>query len=430
MREALRKIFKGDVLVWTVFILLLVFSVLQVFSAISYLTYLSSAYTSPIQQHIIFLMAGVIIVILFVNVKIFRPTTKFFRIGSYFGLLFSWGLLLYLLSRGQKIGDAARWLEVFGFTIQPSEFAKFFLIITIADLLDSNYCILEKVISYFRRSEFSFSSKQQFGIIVFLFFVTCILIAAENLSTAVLLGIVVFVMLSLSNVAWKKIALLLGGIVTVIMICWGISKLVPEDAKSDNAAVAKVVGFLHRFPTWESRVVEFFKPDSDDKYKITDKSRQNVHAQRAIARGGFAKFGPGTSIERDYLPNAYNDFIYAIVVEEYGLLGGVIIIVLFLGLLFRAPAIAWRQKSEYASFLVFGATFIIVLQAFINMAVSVKLGPVTGQPLPLISKGGTSIFFVCAYFGLILNLSKKETENESLIEIKKGNNEDEFQIFD
>ncbi len=429
MNNSLRKIFKGDTLVWFVFIILIVFSVLQVFSAISYLAYKNVAYDSPIKTHIQMLLLGITALFCFTHIKIFRPTTKFFRRGSYVGLLFSWGMLLYLLSKGEKVGDAARWFGVFGISIQPSEFAKFFLIITIADMLDTTSCVLAKVIAFFRGGDFTFNSRQQFIIIVILVGITCTLIAVENLSTAILLGTVVFLMLCMSKIAWKKIAMLLGGIVLVVLFCWGISKLVPEDVKSDNKVVGAAVSFLHRFPTWESRIIEFFNPDDENKYKVTDKNRQVVHAQRAIARGGLIKFGPGTSIERDYLPNAYNDFIYAIVIEEYGLFGGIAVIVIFLILLLRAPTIAFQQKSDYAMLLVFGAAFIIIFQAFINMAVSVNLGPVTGQPLPLVSKGGTSILFICVYFGIILKLSDKETEDESIIEIN-NNHEDEFQILD
>lgn len=429
MNNSLRKIFKGDTLVWFVFIILIVFSVLQVFSAISYLAYKNVAYDSPIKTHIQMLLLGITALFCFTHIKILRPTTKFFRGGSYIGLLFAWGMLLYLLSKGEKIGDAARWFGVFGISIQPSEFAKFFLIITIADMLDTTSCVLAKVIAFFRGGDFTFNSRQQFIIIVILVGITCTLIAVENLSTAILLGTVVFLMLCMSKIAWKKIAMLLGGIVLVVLFCWGISKLVPEDVKSDNKVVGAAVSFLHRFPTWESRIIEFFNPDDENKYKVTDKNRQVVHAQRAIARGGLIKFGPGTSIERDYLPNAYNDFIYAIVIEEYGLFGGIAVIVIFLILLLRAPTIAFQQKSDYAMLLVFGAAFIIIFQAFINMAVSVNLGPVTGQPLPLVSKGGTSILFICVYFGIILKLSDKETEDESIIEIN-NNHEDEFQILD
>ena len=429
MNNPLRKIFKGDTIIWTVFVVLILLSVLQVFSAISYLAYRSTSYVSPIQQHIRYLIIGIIITFLFVNVKWFRPTTKFFRLLSYFGLLGSWGLLLYVLTK-ERIGDAARFLALGPISFQPSELAKFFLIITVADMLDTESCMLAYIVSRIRGYAFSFNPKQQFGVLLVMLAVTCVLIAVENLSTALLLGGVIFVMLCLSNVSWEKIFTLLATIILFMTLCWGVSKLIPDDMKSNNKAVEKVVGFLHRFPTWESRIVEFVKSDDETKFQITDKNLQVVHAQRAIARGGIAKFGPGTSIERDYLPNAYNDFIFAIVIEEYGLVGGVVVIFLFLLLLGRAPAIAWKQKSSYATLLVFGSAFIIVFQAIINMAVSVSFGPVTGQPLPLMSKGGTSIVFVCAYFGMILNLSNKEIKDENLIEIKDGKEDDEFQILD
>ena len=151
--------------------------------------------------------------------------------------------------------------------------------------------------------------------------------------------------------------------------------------------------------------------DANEKYKIHSSNLQPVHGQIAIARGGIFPHGPGTSVQRNRLPEAFSDFIFSIIVEELGLIGGVFVIMLYLILLFRAGRIVWKSTTVYPAVLVMGLALIIVLQAFIHVAVSVQLIPVTGQPLPLISRGGTSILITCIYFGLILSVTRYATAN-------------------
>jgi cell division protein FtsW len=171
---------------------------------------------------------------------------------------------------------------------------------------------------------------------------------------------------------------------------------------------------FNRFYTWESRITQFVHPKHDEaRYVITDENYQVMHGQIAIARGGLFGVMPGNSLERNFLPQAYADYIYAIIVEELGLLGGLFVMALYLFLLFRAGQIAWRCNDTYPSLLVIGLTLMIVLQALVSMGVTAHLGPVTGQPLPMVSRGGTSIIVTSVYFGIILSVSRYARKGKS-----------------
>jgi cell division protein FtsW len=182
-------------------------------------------------------------------------------------------------------------------------------------------------------------------------------------------------------------------------------KFIPEN---------KLPGFLDRAPTWVNRIDRFiFEKDNPDmKYVITDENLQVQHGRIAIARGGIIGVFPGNSIERDYLPQAFSDFIYAIIVEEMGLTGGIFVILLYMVLLFRAGRIATMSKTVFPAILVIGLSLMIVMQAFVSMAVASSLGPVTGQPLPLISRGGTSILITSVYFGIIFGITRQIKEEQ------------------
>ena len=203
-----------------------------------------------------------------------------------------------------------------------------------------------------------------------------------------------------------------------IGLVFAIAVLIPEENyQADNLRNANPVArtFYKTFGrayTWVARIENFSKSsDPNEKYKIHSSNLQPVHGQIAIARGGIFPHGPGTSVQRNRLPEAFSDFIFSIIVEELGLIGGVFVIMLYLILLFRAGRIVWKSTTVYPAVLVMGLALIIVLQAFIHVAVSVQLIPVTGQPLPLISRGGTSILITCIYFGLILSVTRYATAN-------------------
>ncbi len=195
--------------------------------------------------------------------------------------------------------------------------------------------------------------------------------------------------------------LIVGGSITAVAaLALTLVMVVPEN---------KMPKAFDRAYTWKARIERFVDGKGDDtqKYVINDENRQMMHGKMAIARGGVVGVFPGNSIERDYLPQAYSDFIYSIIVEEMGLFGGIFVILLYLILLFRAGMIATKCESVFPALLVTGLSLMIVLQAFISMSVATSLGPVTGQPLPLISRGGTSIIITCLYFGIILGVTRQ-----------------------
>ena len=316
------------------------------------------------------------------------------RLLGYAGLVFSWGLLILTMFFGTEQAGAARWIEIGGFQFQPSEVAKLSLIIVIADQVERLQNV-EKQNKYFW---------YVIGAIV----LTCGIIFTENFSTAAILFVITMTMMWIGEINWKRLAIVVGSIVAAVMLILFIAWKIPDDIyyNSGNPVLEK----LERAKTWVARLENFFVADAEtiSKFKIkADGSNfQSNHAQMAIARGGFIPHGPGTSMERNYLPEAFSDFIFAIIVEELSVWMGLFVILLYLWLLYRAGRVAQQSDSLFCAILVIGVTMLIVLQAFIHIGVSVHLGPVTGQPLPLISRGGTSVLVNCVYFGLIISVTR------------------------
>ena len=225
------------------------------------------------------------------------------------------------------------------------------------------------------------------------------MIFPENFSTAFLLFTVCFLMMVVGQAPWKKLLLLLAVLALCGSLTFVLLRFMPKEA---------AVKYLpDRFITWQERINDFGRNKKGDKYVITDDNFKVNHAKIAIARGGVLGKMPGRSVQRDVLPQAYSDFIYAIIIEEMGLLlGGVGVLMLYVILMFRVAIIARRGEKLFPKYLALGCGLLIVIQAFINMAVAVNLIPVTGQPLPLISRGGTSTMLTCFYFGIILSVSR------------------------
>jgi cell division protein FtsW len=277
-----------------------------------------------------------------------------------------------------------------GIKFQPSEIAKLSVIIVAADFISRIRDDAQNEWIYFRNTLI------MVGII-------SILILFDNFSTAFLLFVVVFIMMFIGRVSLIK----LGGIGAVLIVglvlCFLLVKAVPKE---------KMPKLFDRAYTWVARIDRYKseKNNEEGKYVITDDNLQVQHGRIAIARGGMVGVFPGNSIERDYLPQAYSDFIYAIIVEEMGMLGGIFVILLYLVLLFRAGRIATKCTTVFPALVVIGLSLMIVIQAFISMSVATSLGPVTGQPLPLISRGGTSILITCIYFGIIFGVTRQLNE--------------------
>jgi cell division protein FtsW len=238
----------------------------------------------------------------------------------------------------------------------------------------------------------------------------CGLIAPENLSTAALLFGVVIVMMYVGRVPWSQLGKLLGTI-GVIILLFGSLLLLPYKTLDSLPG-------LNRLTTWKARIERFFEssdPVPAAQFKITDENFQETHATMAIASSNVIGRGPGNSVERDYLPQAYSDFIFAIIIEELGLAGGAFVVLLYVILLVRAAKIAQKCRNYFPAFLVMGCALMLVAQAMLNMMVAVGLFPVTGQPLPLISRGGTSTIINCGYIGMILSVSyytEKMSQND------------------
>lgn len=403
----IKDLFKGDKVIWIIFLFLCLISVIEVFSAASTLTYKSGDHWGPITQHSVILMVGAFIVVLVHNIP-----CKYFSVLPFFLLPISCILLLFVMGMGIITGDrvngAARWMTFFGIQFQPSELAKMAVIIVTAFILS-------------KFQEEDGAHPKAFKYIMWIIGIVFILIAPENGSTAALLAGVVFLMMLIGRVPWKQIGKLVGTVGLALTLLISVIVLIPPK-------VYENVPGTHRFSTWQSRIKGFFEDKGAipaAKFDI-DKDAQVAHANIAIATSHIIGKMPGNSVQRDFLSQAFSDFIFAIVIEELGLLGGAFIVMLYLWLLIRAGRIAKRCDKHFPAFLVMGIALLLVSQAMLNMMVAVGLFPVTGQPLPLISKGGTSTLINCAYIGMILSVSRYVLEKEErrrLEEIQTNENE-------
>ncbi len=381
-----KNIFKGDIAVWVIFMLLCLISFIEVYSAASMLIYKTGDQLAPLKQHSEHLVMGAFIVFIVQNI----PLKLIRKVLTPFALLVAFVLLVLVLIKGEQINDASRWLSIFGFSFQPSEIAKLAVIMTTASILGS-------------MQEENNASPKAFKYIVYVTLVFCGLIFFENLSTSVLLGMVVFMMMIIGRIPMKYIGMLVLVVALAGFAFFTFLRVTPNET-------LEKIPMGHRFVTWKGRFFDHTKnntkPLSPEDFKITDDNRQAVHANIAIASSNFIGRAPGNSIGRDFLPQAFSDFIYAIILEELGFEGGLIVIVLYIWLLIRAGKIAGKCDKDYPAFLVMGVALMIVAQAMFNMLVAVGIVPVTGQPLPLISRGGTSTLINCIYIGLILSVSR------------------------
>jgi cell division protein FtsW len=375
-----RKIFKGDKVIWTVFIILCVISLIEIFSATSTIVYRQQNQWGPILRHAMFLIGGVGVILFIHNIPY-----RFFS-SLIFILLGAIVLLILTPFIGESVNNADRWISFMGFTIQPSELAKISLMGTIAFLLSKQNGVNDSILF-----------KWMIGLMV----VVCGIIAMDNLSTAVLLFGVCFLLMFIGNVKLIRLFKVAGiGIASVLLFILFLN-IIPQSWTD--------TGPLNRMGTWQNRITHFgeAKEMSDEEYyTITDENYQVAHAKIAISNGGVLGVFPGNSTERDFLPQAYSDFIYAIIIEEMGILGGVFVLMLYVIILIRSGMIARKTEKLFPKYLVLGSAMMLSIQAFVNMAVAVNLIPVTGQPLPLISRGGTSTLITCAYFGLILSADR------------------------
>ena len=402
--KTIGNIFKGDKVIWMIFFFLCMISIIEVYSASSSLTYKTGNYMAPVIRHIGLLGLGLLTMICMLKVK-----CKFFKIVTPFMLGLSFILLLWVLVAGQSTNGASRWISLAGINFQPSEIAKGAVVLAVAQILSA------------MQTEHG-AEKRAFKYILIVSGIFVALIGLENLSTAMLLCFTILCMMIIGRVPMRQIGKLVGTALIAICIIFATIMIVCKDkgdtAKPENSLTEKVVQdekeetgvvdkLFHRADTWKARIDKWtssktIAPEDVD----LDKDAQVAHANIAIASSNIAGNGPGNSVERDFLSQAYSDFIYAIIIEEMGIEGAIFVALLYIFLLFRAGRIANRCENNFPAFLCMGLAILLVIQALSNMLVAVGLAPVTGQPLPLISRGGTSTVINCLYLGIILSISR------------------------
>lgn len=364
-------------MIWIIIVALCVLSLLVVYSStgsLAYRRYGGNTFYFLVKQGV-FLLVGLVVVWLVHTVHY-----KWFKLLALPCLLLSMPLLLLTLTSGTNLNDASRWLEIpgLGFSFQTSDFAKIALIMYVARILA-------------RKQKNIKDLKEGFIPIVLPIAITCGLILPANFSTAALLALTCLVLMFVGRVSMKHILGLtgIGALLVAIFILVSLQFNVQSRAK-----------------TWISRIEAFSGEGNRDSNFQADQSKI------AIATGGIFGKGPGQSTQRNILPHPYSDFIFSIIIEEFGMLGGVLVLLLYLILLYRVGLIVRKEKRSFPAFLAFGLTLLMVMQAMVNMCVAVNLIPVTGQTLPLVSMGGTSLIITCAAFGMILSVSRVQNKKE------------------
>ena len=383
---------KSDKTVWVIILMISLFSLLVVYSSSNVLAWRwKQGNTESFlfkQAFIIIFGFGIMSVLQFFNYKYLSKISQI----AFYGII---PLLILTLFIGKSEGDASRWLEIFGISIQTSEIAKLTLIVYVARVLTLH-------------QEDLGDFKKVMKLLILPIGIICILILPANFSTAAMLGCVCFVMLFLGRVPLKILSVIAGGGLCFLLLfgtwVWNAPGTIPGGR-----------GF-----TWKARIERYMSlqsPDNDqvDRGKVKEENFQADMAKIAVAHGQIIGVGPGNSTQRNFLPQANSDFIFAIFLEEYGFIFGLILIFLYLILFFRGISILKKSNHLFGGLMAIGLSFAIIFQAFINMAVAIGLFPVTGQPLPLVSSGGTSIIFTLIALGIILSVSRwseieKETE--------------------
>lgn len=404
--NVVNKIMKGDKVIWIVALILSIISLIVVYSATSVLAV--SKYEGNtgrlMMKHLGMLVFGILMMIgaSRINYKRYAKLALLLMIPSL-------ALLLYTLVFGRNINDASRSINLGGFSFQPSEMAKIILI----TYLSRQIIMMEGSVYLFK----DFLIKLAAPILL-----TAALIFSENLSTAVILIAVCLVLLFIGRVKILHILALIGICIigmaaylgfdaakTSILNNRGVKAQQEALAKGESIEIYKVR--QNRIQTWTNRL----KSMGEDKEKVDpfdDKHLQRTYADIAVASSSVFGKGPGKSEQRNFLPHPYSDFIYAIIVEEYGLIGGIVVLLLYVILFTRVLRIVIKRPLSFGALMAFGLGFLVILQAMINMGVSIGLLPVTGQPLPMVSMGGTSLMATGLILGMILSVTRSMEDDE------------------
>ena len=371
---------RGDKVIWIIILLLSLVSLLVVYSSTGTLAYkVRGGNTSYFLVKQLVLLGGCFFIMYIVHAMPHRYYSSFANIV----LVISVGMLILAKLIGTNLNDASRWITIpgIGFNFQPSELAKLALILHVS-----------RTLSRFQGKDGC--SREAFIRLIVPIGIVCLLIFLDDFSTSVLLGGICYILMFIGRVAYKYLFGSIAAVLALLILLIALAPILPS---------------LGRVQTVRSRIENFF----DEERSINNNQNYQVEqAKIAVVSGGVFGKMPGNSEQRNFLPHPYSDFIYAIILEEMGWIGGFGILALYLFLLYRAGIIVRKCSRTFPAFLVIGLTLSIVFQALTNMAVSVNLIPVTGQPLPLVSMGGTSLIFTSAAFGMILSVSNWANEEE------------------
>lgn len=390
---------KGDAVIWAVVLLLSLFGLLAVYSSTGTLAYQKQGGNTEFYlfKHLSFLLFGLALMYLshLVNFKYYSRISQIL-------LIISIVLLPYTLFFGTEINEAKRWitLPVIGFTFQTSDLAKLAIIMYVARFLSKK----QDYIKDFRKS---------FLPLTIIISIVCALIMPANLSTAMVLFATCLLLMFIGRIAFKHIMLVVGsGLVAATILVLMVVTL-PDEA----------IGKIARLKTWKTRIEKFVDTKKGGPIDEAEAMRTDYHivqAKIAIAEGGLIGKGPGNSQQRNFVPFPYSDSVFSIIIEEYGLMGGIFLISLYLLLLFRCIRIVIKSPRAFGALLAVGLSFSLVIQAFINMGVMVGIFPTTGLPMPLVSMGGTSLIFTSIALGIILSVSRNIEELEKPEQTTEG----------
>ncbi len=374
------SIFKGDSYIWGIYIILCVISIIEIFSSSSYLIRKSQDFMYPLMRQMAFVVAGILLVVVCHNfhykwvkamMVLLLPASLFLQVVALF---------------------STRWLD-FGFSVQPSELSKLAMIITCAFIL-----------SRFRDKDRDIPNNDAFKRCLIVTCTLCGLIIFQNFSTAFMMGLVSYCMMIVAQVETKKLLILAGLAAALVGVVLSISVSVHLYEREHQTKTW--IGKETRFDVWGERCVNFFGSDPAHLQKIVDSNRQEQHAYMAVYNSRGVGVMPGNGLGRDFIPDIYTDYMYTVIIEEWGIWGALIVMLLYVILFLRAGKIARECKKKYPAYLVMGLMMMIGFQAIVNMGVSVGLFPVTGQPLPLISRGGSSFLVTSMYFAIMLSVSR------------------------
>ncbi len=382
---------RGDKVIWAIVIVLSLVSLLVVYSAtnsLAYKMYKGNNFIYLLKQ-IGFISLGIVVVYFAhrVNYTIYSRVAKMM---FYISIV----LLIYTLLFGAKINDGSRWIKlpIINLTIQTSDIAKLSLFMYLSRLLS-------------KKQEFIKDFKKGFLPLMVPVVIICGLIAPANLSTALLTGATSMLLLFIGRASMKHIAIVGAAVAVPVIILILIAGAYYDKAEGKQKELPAILS-VGRIPTWIKRVQDF-------RYAKKDESPYQVQqAKIAVAKGGVFGLGPGNSEQRNFLPHPYSDYIYAIIIEEYGMIGAAFIIFIYMVFLFRSIKIFRKCPYAFGAFLALALSFTLVIQAMTNMAVNVGLFPVTGVTLPLVSMGGSSFLFTCLSIGIILSVARNVEENE------------------